>query len=281
MSPQPQDVKTARQLRRAPFTSKKIFAVVLLAAAAGASTAASPQKPELTTLAQFPVGQSCTAPSGLNWLTQQTNGSFEPRFVDEGAGFGRYDYYHNGSDRKLTLNVGCTPQGLVWNIALTMEFQADGARRQVVIEQAYSRFGQPALILDLYADKDLLAEKRKNGHFGSELTAYWSTVPAPWKGTRNSLSSKECEGTAQDLRNLCVLSKSLKEEQARALELRGVVTKARFVFEPRDGAQVVKRQSIEMIDVAVLGRKNQDADAQQRARQQERDKRAEQRMPKY
>ncbi|MBB3176357.1 hypothetical protein [Variovorax sp. Sphag1AA] len=265
-------------------TTRLIAAGAMALVAAGASTLAAAQtKNDLTTLAGFTIGQSCTALTGQQWVPEQAKGRIEDRSVDEGAGFYRLDYFdHSSPERTMTVNVSCTPEGRAWKINLSLGFKVDGEIRSAAIERAYARFGRPAFYSDLWADQAYRERARKNGKLGSALTAYWSSEPAPWKGSPNTARmSPMCQGKSEELRSICRVTQSFKEEQERAGQLRGVVTNAQFVFDAKGGQEVISTQRIEMVDVAVRAPKDQASAVEQRSLQQERDKRATQNAPKY
>ena len=280
-TPPPQAVFS---LVRQGWVAARQFGNGLLVAAATCfcSLAAAQAKPDLTTLAGFTIGQSCAAPSGRQWITDQTNGEVESRAVPEGGGFYRNDYYHASADRRLTVNTSCTPDGLVWRITFYLVATADGERREAAVDRAFVRFGKPILYTDFWADPGYRAATRKQGKTGSFITAFWSSEPAPWKGTVITTKSKHlCDDQPESLRGICVVSQSMKEEKAHLAQLGGVLTRVEFLFDERGGREVVKSQSIEMTDVAIRATKEQAAGAEQRTLQEQQDKRASQRAPKY
>ena len=269
-------------LRAAQFV-----AGALVVAATGVSTLASAQaKPDLTSLAGFVIGNTCAAPVGLQWIQEQGKGRLDARTVDEGGGFYRADYYADDGGRRLTVNVGCAPGDVVWKISLHTVFHSNGERRSPALERAYARFGKPVLYTDMWADKAYRQAALKEGKSGSWLGAFWATEPAPWKGSVNTSRPREqCVGKPESFRGICLASESMKEEKARVSQLRGIVTAAQFLFDGPEGNEVLKTQSIEMIDVAMRARQEQasaeHSRAQQRSAQAESDRRAAQSAPKY
>ena len=265
----------------------QFFASFLVVAGTGVSTVASAQdKPDLTSLAGFVIGKTCFAPVGRQWIEEQAKRRLEARTVDEGGGFYRADYYADDGNRRLTVNVSCAPGDVAWKISLYTLFHGSGERREPALERAYARFGKPVLYTDMWADKTFRQAGVKEGKFGSGLSAFWATEPAPWKGSINTSRPREqCAGKPDSLRSICLVSESMKEETSRVIQLRGIVTAAQFVFDGVEGNEVLKNQSIEMTDIAMRARyERASADhsrAQHRAAQAENDRRAAQSAPKY
>lgn len=233
------------------------LAIAFLVSLLGPSVDAQQVDPDLESLRGFRIGTACA----------ELSASYDALAAEAGklvTGTGRkcntqvHDYYGEifeikGPDRKEVLILEFTPEGRLWSVISTVQWQSlAGPRSDLAIEALSKRFGRPPMYEDFRADPVIAKRKRDSENTKTQYSAAWASGGAPWRASVNTaIRMKECsKATSQVAYVECGTSQvtaMIRSWDSRLAKLAGVVTTANLEFDRGEAVELRTRMYVPSI----------------------------------